>query len=77
MQLGNNTFHEKMRGQHHYNVRVFVTPEVCTIIDLPVPAKSMAKLNENIIHEASGGKTDCVLDCSTHNFILCRNTTDF
>lgn len=65
-----------MRGQHHYNVRgVFVTLEVCTIIDLQVPAKSVAKLNENLIHGENGGKTAHLLYCSTRNFIPCRNTT--
>lgn len=56
-------------------LRIFVTPEVCTTIDLPVPAKSVAKLNENLIHEENGGKPVCLLDCSTGNFIPCRNTT--
>lgn len=62
MQLGNTQSMKKMRGQHHYNVRVLVIPEVCTIT---VPARSAAKLNENLNHEEkNGGKTVHLLDCS-------------
>lgn len=67
---------KNVRGQHHYNIRgVFVTPEVCAIVDLQVAAKSVAKLNENLIHgKKKGRKRVCLLDCSTRNFIPCRNT---
>lgn len=62
MQLGNTqSMNKNVRGQHHYNVRVLVIPEVCTIT---VPARSAAKLNENLIHEENGGKTVYLLDCN-------------